>query len=339
MGKDLWKRLRQSQYTGTCLALLIMAVLQTLSLGFHQGSFGAWWNNWFGNWINILRGNAFVGMIALGMTFVIITGGIDLAVGSTLVAVGAVVMTLLDTGAGSPLSLARYGITGIPAIVMAIAAGLAVGGGIGSLIGLAVTKGRVPPFIVTLGAMYILRSVTQYFTQSYAPKLPLAFTRISNAMIGGQRILPIVYWFVLAGMMYVLSKHTRFGRHIFAVGSNERATRLSGISVDWVKFRVYGLMGLVIAVASIAQIARYNGMDYASSGNGYELDAIAAVVVGGTSMSGGRGSIVGTVLGMLIIGVMNNLLILMGVDSFLSNAFKGAIVIAAVLLQHKEREA
>ena len=133
-------------------------------------------------------------------------------------------------------------------------------------------------------------------------------------------------------------KRTRFGRYVYAVGSNERTTRLSGINVDRVKFLVYTLMGVVVALAAVTQVSRTRGVDVASAGLGYELDAIAAVVVGGTSMSGGRGHILGTVLGVLIIGVMNNLLILLGADSFLTDAFKGAIVIAAVLLQRKQQQ-
>ena len=139
--------------------------------------------------------------------------------------------------------------------------------------------------------------------------------------------------------MYVISKHTAFGRYIYAVGSNERTTRLSGINVDRVKRRVYVLMGVIVSIASIVQIARIGSMDYASAGSGYEMDAIAAVIIGGTSMSGGRGSIVGTVLGTLIIAVMNNLLTLIGVDPFLREAFQGAIVVAAVLMQRKEQTA
>ncbi|MBR6767745.1 MAG: ABC transporter permease, partial [Clostridia bacterium] len=129
---------------------------------------------------------------------------------------------------------------------------------------------------------------------------------------------------------------TAFGRYVYAVGSNERTTRLSGINVEKVKMKVYVLMGVLVSITTVMQIARIGSMDYASAGSGYEMDAIAAVVVGGTSMSGGKGSIVGTVFGMLIIAVMNNLLNLMGVPVFLREAFKGFIVIAAVLLQKKE---
>ncbi len=316
------------------MALIVMLIFQTYALGFGQGSVGAWAKFWFDNTFNVLRANTSVGMIALGMTLVIITGGIDLAVGSTLAGVGTILMTLIDTGEHGVL--VRLGITGTPAFAIGIVLALISGMVIGGLIGLLVTKGRVPPFIVTLGVMNVVRSVAQYFTKSYTPTVPKEFEAIANTMVLGQRPMTILYWLVLAVIFYLVMKNTAFGRHVYAVGSNERTTRLSGINTDRVKRWVYAINGLVVAVAAVSQLSRLGGMDVASAGSGYELDAIAAVVVGGTAMSGGRGSIIGTVLGVLIIGIMNNLLILLGVDSFLTDAFKGAIVVAAVLMQRKE---
>lgn len=328
-----WKR---TPLFSTLIAALVMIVIQTYSLGFAFDSYGAWGNFWLVNFLNVLRANASVGMIALGMTFVIITGGIDLAVGSTLAGVATVVMVLLDTSAGRGV-LVNAGITGVPNYLISIVAGLLTGVAIGALIGLGVTKGRVPPFIITLGVMNIVRSVAQYFTKSYKTEVPKEFQVLANKeIIGGQMLLPILYWVVLAIIMYVISKHTAFGRHIYAVGSNERTSRLSGINVDKVKMKVYILMGLIVSIASITQVARLRGIDVASAGSGYEMNAIAAVVVGGTSMAGGRGSILGTVLGVLIIGIMNNLLVLLHIDAFLSEAFTGAIIIFAVLMQRKE---
>ena len=319
------------------VVLLGMLVFQTYALGFDQPSFGEWATFWLNNNFNVLRANTSVGIIALGMTLVIITGGIDLAVGSTVAGVGTVMMVLMDTSSHGILY--NMGITGLPLYVIGIAGGILTGLLLGAFTGLAVTKGGVPPFIVTLGTMNIVRSVAQYFTQSYNPKVPEGFTAMANTVIGGQRILPIVYWLVLVVIIHVISKHTAFGRHIYAVGSNERTTKLSGINVHNVKIKVYVLMGLLVSIASAIQLSRMGGMDVASAGSGYEMDAIAATVVGGTSMAGGRGSIIGTVLGVLIIGLMNNLLILLGVDSFLTNAFKGAIVLLAVLMQRKEKAA
>lgn len=317
------------------IALIAMLVFQTYALGFSQGSFGAWGKFWFDNTFNVLRANTSVGMIALGMTLVIITGGIDLAVGSTLAGVGTVLMTMIDTGEHGVLI--KFGITGYPAFAIGIVVALAFGALIGAAIGLLVTKGRIPPFIVTLGVMNIIRSVAQYFTKSYTPTVPKSFEAIANTMVLGQRPMTILYWLILAVLFYLVMRHTAFGRYVYAVGSNERTTRLSGIDTDRVKRKVYVITGLVVAIAAVSQLSRLGGMDVASAGAGYELDAIAAVVVGGTAMSGGRGSIVGTVLGVLIIGIMNNLLILLGVDSFLTDAFKGAIVVFAVLMQRKEK--
>ena len=317
-------------------ALFVMLVFQTYALGFNHATFGAWGKFWFDNTFNVLRANTGVGIVALGMTLVIITGGIDLAVGSTLAGVGTVLMTMIDTGEHG--FLIKFGITGVPAFVVGIIVALAFGALIGALIGAMVTKGRIPPFIVTLGVMSVVRSVAQYFTKSYTPTVPKTFELISNYQMFGQRPMTIIYWVVLAVIFYLIMKHTAFGRHVYAVGSNERTTRLSGINTDKVKMLVYMISGLMVAVAAVIQLSRLGGMDVASAGSGYEMDAIAAVVVGGTAMSGGRGSIVGTVLGVLIIGLMNNLLILLGVDSFLTDAFKGVIVVAAVLMQRKDAQ-
>ena len=299
-----WK---QNPLVSTGLVLILMIVVQTAIMiyNFGEGSVGELLLSLLTNWLNILRNNAPVGIIALGMTFVIISGGIDLSVGSTLVAVGAMVMMVVD----------------------------------GSANGVLIAHGKLPPFIATLGTMQIFRSVTQHLTQHANPSVPKGFLQIANLKIGSFYIMPILYWLAIAAVLYVVSKRTTFGRHVFAVGSNIRTARLSGINVNKVKRRIYMLTGMLVAIAAIIQVSRIGSMDYASAGSGYEMDAIAAVIVGGTSMSGGKGSIVGTVLGMLIIGVMNNLLTLFGVPPFLREACKGVIVIVAVLLQKKEADA
>ena len=319
----------------TGCVLVLMIILQTVALGFQDASFSAWLQRWGKNWINILRNNAGVGIVALGMTFVIISGGIDLAVGSTMTAVGAVLMVVIN---GYPTGLlTAAGISGVPAYMLGILAALIVGAFVGMINGVLISYRKLPPFIVTLGMMKICRSVTQQCMQKVGVKVPAGFLAIANTKIGGETILPIIYWLVLALILHIVSRHTPFGRRIYAIGSNERTARLSGIHVERVKTWIYILMGVLVSVTAIIQVARIGSMDYANAGSGYEMDAIAAVVVGGTSMSGGKGSIGGTVLGMLIIAVMNNLLNLMGVPPFLREAFKGAIVIVAVLLQRKEK--
>ena len=315
------------------IALIIMVILQTLVLGFDYDSVGSWFQSWSNNWINILRNNAGIAIVALGMTFVIMTGGIDLSVGATLVATGAFAMMLVDVGEKGILGM--MGITGVPAILLTLILVPLFGYLLGTLIGLTITKGMVPPFIATLGAMMIFRSVTQEAMQGYNPRPTHAFLHISSFQIGNLMIMPIIYWLIIAAIMYYVSKRTTFGRQIIAVGSNERAARLSGINVNKVKMRVYALMGLLVALAAIIQVSRIGSMDVAGSGRGLEMDAIAAAVVGGTSMMGGRGFILGTVYGVLIISVLNNLLNLFGVPPLLSDAFKGLIVIVAVLLQRK----
>ncbi|KQL54231.1 ribose ABC transporter permease [Heyndrickxia shackletonii] len=329
-----WK---ESPLFSTAIALIIMVILQTLVLGFNYDSFGSWFQSWINNWINILRNNAGIGIIALGMTFVIMTAGIDLSVGSTLVATGAFAMILLDTG--SKGLLAQIGITGIPAYLIAVLLVLVFGYLLGSLIGVTITKGKTPPFIITLGAMMIFRSVTQQFMQGYNPTVPMDFLQVSNLSIGGYLIMPILYWAIIAYILYYVSKRTVFGRQVIAVGSNEKSAKLSGVNVDKIKVRVYALMGILVSIAAILQVTRIGSMDFANAGRGAEMDAIAAAVVGGTSLMGGRGFIIGTIYGMLIIAVMNNLLNLFGVPPFLREAFKGIIVIGAVLLQRKEKSA
>ena len=331
-----WK---QNPLVSTGLVLILMIVVQTAIMiyNFGEGSVGELMLSLLTNWLNILRNNAPVGIIALGMTFVIISGGIDLSVGSTLVAVGAMVMMVVD-GSATGL-LAGMGITGVPAYIIAIAVGLVFGALLGWFNGVLIAHGKLPPFIATLGTMQIFRSVTQHLTQHANPSVPKGFLQIANLKIGSFYIMPILYWLAIAAVLYVVSKRTTFGRHVFAVGSNIRTARLSGINVNKVKRRIYMLTGMLVAIAAIIQVSRIGSMDYASAGSGYEMDAIAAVIVGGTSMSGGKGSIVGTVLGMLIIGVMNNLLTLFGVPPFLREACKGVIVIVAVLLQKKEADA
>ena len=310
-----WK---QNPLVSTGLVLILMIVVQTAIMiyNFGEGSVGELMLSLLTNWLNILRNNAPVGIIALGMTFVIISGGIDLSVGSTLVAVGAMVMMVVD-GSATGL-LAGMGITGVPAYIIAIAVGLVFGALLGWLNGVLIAHGKLPPFIATLGTMQIFRSVTQHLTQHANPSVPKGFLQIANLKIGSFYIMPILYWLAIAAVLYVVSKRTTFGRHVFAVGSNIRTARLSGINVNKVKRRIYMLTGMLVAIAAIIQVSRIGSMDYASAGSGYEMDAIAAVIVGGTSMSGGKGSIVGTVLGMLIIGVMNNLLTLFGVLFFRS---------------------
>ncbi len=317
----------------TVFALVVMLFIQCIVMWINAGSFGGMFGKMGMAWLNIMRNNVYAGIIALGMCFIIISGGIDLSVGSMLCALGAVLMYLLDEANGP---LAAIGLTGAPAYILAIAVIVVLGYCFGSVNGALVSYGKLPPFIATLGTMKIFRSVTQQLTKQFNPSVPSGFKLLASFKIGGQVVLPILYWVVIVVVMHIIFRKTAFGRHTIAIGSNERAARLSGINVSRVKCRIYALGGVMVAIAAVIYIARIGSMDFANAGSGYEMDAIAAVIVGGTAMSGGKGSLVGAFLGMLIISVMNNILNTVGVPTFLCDAVKGAIIIFAVLLQKKD---
>ena len=328
--KDKWAH---SPMFSTLLALLVMVLVQSVVMTNLAGSFGGMFGKMGMAWLNILRNNTYAGIIALGMCFIIISGGIDLSVGSMLCALGAMLMYLLDEVNGP---LAMLGITGIPAYAISIVLILIAGTLMGLLNGALIAYGKLPPFIATLGTMKIFRSVTQQLTKTFNPTVPKGFKLIASARIGGQVVLPIIYWVIIVVLMHIIFKKTALGRQTIAIGSNERAAKLSGINVTKVKCKIYALNGIMVALASIIYLARIGSMDFANAGSGYEMDAIAAVIVGGTAMSGGRGSLVGAFVGMLIMGVMNNILNSVGVPTFLCDAIKGAIIIFAVMMQKKD---
>lgn len=328
--KESWSK---NSILSTLFALVVMVLIQAVVQGINAGSFTGMFGKMWMAWLNILRNNAYAGVIALGMCFAIISGGIDLSVGSTLCAIGAALLYMLDEVNGP---LAAMGITGPLAYILAIVAALAMGALMGGLNGALIAYGKLPPFIATLGTMKIFRSVTQQLTQTFNPAVPAGFKAIASTRIGKQIILPILYWVIMVIIMHIIFKKTAFGRQTIAVGSNEKAAKLSGINVAKVKMKIYALGGMMCAIGAIIYIARIGSMDFANAGAGYEMDAIAAVVVGGTSMAGGKGSLVGAFIGMLIIGVMNNILNTVGVPTFLCEAVKGLIIIFAVLLQKKD---
>lgn len=330
---------RYSLFSGTAgtaptlIALLLMIVVQCIVIGFNTGSFTAIFPKLAQSWLNILRNNTYTGVIALGMCFVIVSGGIDLSVGSMTCAVGAALMYLSDPVSGLT---AKLGITGVPSYIIAVVLSLVLGCLFGEINGLLVSYGKIPPFIVTLGTMKIFRSVTQQLTKNFNPTVPDGFKKIASLKVGGQVILPILYWIGIAVLLYFVYRKTAFGKQVVAVGSNEKAARYSGIRVSTVKRRVYALSGLMCAVAAVIYVARIGSMDFANAGSGFEMESIAAVVVGGTAMSGGKGNLAGAFFGMLIIGVMNNVLNMLGVPTFLCEAVRGAIIIFAVLVQRRE---
>jgi ribose transport system permease protein len=273
------------------------------------------------NIINILRTVSIIGIISLGMTLIIISGGIDLSVGSALVLVGAAGIWVLNETRNIPLGLLTM-----------LAGGLAVG----LINGTIITRGRVTPFIATLGVMATCRSLSLYLLNGggISASLP-EYWVISNGDLLGISF-PVIYFVLLTVMVFVFSQKTPLGRYIYSIGSNEKASHLSAINVNRVKVITYMIGGAMVAVASMVETSRLNSVSAASSGQGYELDAIAAVIIGGTRMSGGRGSVVGTFFGVLILGILNNMLTLMGVSPFVTGTVKGIIIIVAVLVQKKE---
>lgn len=276
------------------------------------------------NLLNILRQTSINSIIAAGMTFVILTGGIDLSVGSTLALTGAVSAWMIMSGAN-------------PVVAFAVALGL--GALIGVFNGLVISKGKVQPFIATLAIMTIARGFTLVFTDGkpistgYEANAEM-FNKIGTGYFLGVPI-PIYVMIIVFGLGYYLLKHTRLGRRIYALGGNEEATALSGINVNKVKLAVYGMSGMLAALAGVIITARLSSAQ-PTAGSGYELDAIAAVVLGGTSLAGGVGSVLGTVVGALIIGVLNNSLNLMNVSSYYQLLAKGVVILVAVLIDRKE---
>lgn len=275
------------------------------------------------NILNILRQSSMNGIIAVGMTFVIVTGGIDLSVGA-IVALAAVAATSFAHPDTYPL-------------IVPVAVGLAVGTIAGAINGMVIARGAIAPFVATLGMMTIARGAGLVFS-SGRPIINLSDEY--NGIGGGQFLgIPIpVYLFagvVLIGVF--LLRFSKFGRHVYAVGGNEQASKLSGLNIGSIKVAVYSLSGLFAGFAGVVLSSRVmTGSPVA--GVGYELDAIAAVVIGGTSLAGGAGSIFGTIIGTLIIGVMNNGLDLLNVSSYFQQIVKGVIIIAAVLLDQNTKK-
>ena len=274
------------------------------------------------NIINILRQTSVNGIISVGMTFVIITGGIDLSVGSLLALTSVVACSFAHPGQ-FPL-------------LLPLAIGLVVGLAGGLLNGFIITRKHIAPFIVTLGMMTIARGLALVYTNG-RPVINLSdnFDNIGGGYLIGIPI-PIIIFGLVAFFGGFILKYTRLGRYTYAIGGNEESARISGINTKKIIMIVYAITGLLSGLAGIVLSSRVMSGSPAI-GEGYELDAIAAVVIGGTSLSGGIGSISGTVIGALIIGVMNNGLDLLNVSSYWQQIAKGIIIIIAVLLDLKRK--
>lgn len=293
--------------------VLLVAVVSILSPSFLSSK----------NIFNILRQTSINAIIAAGMTFVILTGGIDLSVGSILAISGAVCASLLASG---------------QSIAIGVLASIIIGAGVGFLNGFIISKGKLQPFIATLATMTVLRGLTLVFTDGKPITLGSYDLAINFGKIGGGEILSIptpaiIMILVFAVCAYIL-KNTKMGRYTYALGSNEEATKLSGLSTDKIKIWVYTISGVLSAIAGIIITSRlYSAQP--TAGTGYELDAIAAVVLGGTSLTGGKGKIGGTIIGALIIGVLSNALNILDVSSYYQMMVKGVVILIAVLLDRK----
>ena len=284
-----------------------------------------------GNLLNILRNTSVVGSIALGMTFVIIAGGIDLSAGPVMATAGAVLILIQRMKApdGSPL---------VP-LAVAILACLAVATAFGFVNGIIITKAKLPPFIVTLAIGIMARSITMYFCRGatiMGNSIP-QFTQIGNGSLFGIVPYPFIVAMVIAVVFHVILTRSKFGTYVFAVGGNQNAAMYSGIKVDGIKIATYMIVGLCTGVAATLEMSRMAAVAAASSGSQYEFEAITAVIVGGTSLAGGRGRIVGTIVGFIILGIVNNMMIMLNISPYLSGAVKGAVILFAVLMQRRER--
>ncbi|HIF9079981.1 TPA: ribose ABC transporter permease [Photobacterium damselae] len=277
------------------------------------------------NILNILRQTSVNAIIAVGMTLVILTAGIDLSVGSVLALCGAFAATLIAME--------------VP-VLIAVPTALLAGAILGAISGVIIAKGKVQAFIATLVTMTLLRGVTMVYTDGRP--ISTGFTDVADSFAwfgtGYAMGIPVPIWLmviVFAAAWYLLN-HTRFGRYVYALGGNESATRLSGINVDRVKIGVYAICGFLSALAGIIITSRLASAQ-PTAGMGYELDAIAAVVLGGTSLAGGKGRIMGTLIGALIIGFLNNALNLLDVSSYYQMIAKAVVILLAVLVDNKNK--
>lgn len=268
------------------------------------------------NQINVLRQASINGVVSVGMTLVILTGGIDLSVGSVLALAAVIAADLMKQGTSVPV---------------AVAVALGVGAGLGMINGLIITRGRIPPFIATLGMLTVARGLTLMYTQGQpVTKLPQAF-RFIGAGVAGAIPMPIIVAGLAFLIVYILLSRTRIGQYIYTLGDNPTAAHMAGVPSHRMIVLVYSISGLCAALAGLVLIARLDSAQPVI-GQGYELNAIAAVVVGGTSFSGGEGSLVGTLLGVLFIETLNNGLNLLNVSSLWEQVVKGVVIALALLL-------
>ena len=314
------QRVEKERYAAFAALAILSIVSALLSPFFLQ------WQNL----LNIIRQVSYTGIIALGMTFVIVSGGIDLSVGSMAAFVGSLAMIALN--AASDAGLAQ-GTAVAGAIACAVLAGLACG----LANGLLVTKGRIAPFIVTLGTMALFRSLSLYMANAGEFRSASSlFGELGSAAPLGVP-LPALILLGLAAVLAFVFARTKYGRYTRAVGSNSRVARYSAINVDTTRLVAYTVTGLMVGISAVLIAMRFNSVGSSTLGINYELDAIAAVIIGGTSMAGGRGTVWGTVVGAITLGVINNMLNMVGISPYLQGTVKGLVIIGAVFIQRQRQ--
>jgi putative xylitol transport system permease protein len=312
------RRLLIQEY-GIFLAFLLLVVVLSFSNEFFLTG---------GNISNVLLQTSINGVLAIGMTFVILTRGIDLSVGSVVALAGIVSASFSTTSATAAIAGAPY------PVAIGLAVGILVGVACGAISGAIVSRFSVPAFVATLGMLSAARGLTLIYGGGRpVPALTPAFRWIGTGDVIGIPAPVIILAVVFAASWWILSR-TRFGRYIYAVGGNPHAAKTSGIDIGRIRFIVYVISGGLAGLAGMLLSAR-TGSALPQAGIAYELDAIAAVVIGGTSLSGGVGRVTGTLIGALIIGVMNNGLDLMGIQSYYQQVLKGALIVGAVMLDQK----
>jgi len=315
--KKSWFKRNLPKYLIVFILIGLMAISGALSPSFLKPR----------NILNIFWQTSYVGIIAIGITFVMIAGGIDLSVGSLVALLGSTSIQLVNKLGDRTASI-------ILSVTVAYCLSVLLGFGAGLL----TTKGKIPAFVTTLGAMAIYRSLVLNFANG-----GVYMTTSEKYISIGMRFvfglpLPMIVFILYAIIAHVLLEKTKFGRYVYAVGANEVAALYSAISVDLVRTLTYVVSGVSVATSAFLLSSMMGSISSSSTGVGYELDAIAAAVIGGTSLSGGKGSIFGTFFGALILGVINNMLVMLNVAVYLQGMVKGLIIIGAVLLQNLRRD-
>jgi len=298
-----------SELTTVIALIILMAVITIINSNFLTAN----------NLLNLLLQVTSNALIAFGMTFVILTGGIDLSVGSILALSSALTAGLL--GSGMPVTLA-------------ILISLILGCILGMMNGLLISYGKLAPFIVTLATMTIFRGATLVYTNGNPITKGLSDTFLFQFLGQGYIVgipFPVIIMFIVFIVLYVLLHKTAFGKSVYAIGGNEKAAYISGVKLNKVKIIIYSISGMMASISGLIITSRLSSAQ-PTAGASYEMDAIAAVVLGGTSLSGGKGRILGTLIGALIIGVLNNGLNIIGVSAFWQQVVKGVVILIAVLI-------